>query len=258
VILAVELVYPDLLKEFIESSNLREKYNTAPQRLETTDTDKITTILPLQTLIYADQDQQKLKSTLSAVQSVMNIDIGRVDISPDQNNDTELFSTIMKNNNSGNYGGDDAFMYIVEELIDNVYQHSRFLYGSFAAKVSDSDGFADLSVFDNGITIGTKFRESGMLFNQDSEAIVSAVNGLSSKMEPGRGFGLGSTVILVIDGFAGEVFIASGSGAVYASKYAKERYNFGRATKWDPSNFSCTSSVSTRGYLQLCMKTMLN
>lgn len=157
----------------------------------------------------------------------MKIDIGRVDIPNDQNKHTDLFSTILKCNNSENFGGDDAFMYIVEELIDNVYQHSQFLNGSFAAKVSESEGVADLAVFDNGITIRRRFLESGLFFDQDSEAIVRAVNGLSSKDEPGRGFGLGSSVKLVIDGFGGEMFIASGSGAVYASKDSQERYNFG-------------------------------
>lgn len=221
-------MYPDLLRECIESCNLRTIYVDAPQLLQPTHTERVTTILPLQTLINVDWEQQKLKSTLPAVQSVMNIDIGRLKISPDQNKDTELFSTIMKNNNSENYGGDNAFMYMVEELIDNVYQHSGFLFGSFAAKVSASDGFADLSVFDDGITIRRRFRESGMWFDVDSEAIARAVNGLSSKKELGRGYGLGSTVKLVIDGFAGEAFIASGSGAVYISKHTKERYNFGK------------------------------
>jgi hypothetical protein len=88
-----------------------------------------------------------------------------------------------------------------------------------------SFGYSDLSIFDNGITIRGSFNNYGMVGFDESEAIVRAINGLSSKESTERGHGLGSTFRLVINGLKGHLFIVSGSGAIFISPDKKIQYN---------------------------------
>lgn len=222
------MTYPDLLLEYLEFCKLRNIYSrSSPLGLAEDTPITITTLLPLQTMIQSDIEKKVLPSSISTVRNVMDLDFGRVNIPTYQLGAEQVFSTIMTNNDPNNYGGNNAFLYMLAEVIDNVYQHSGFSNGSAAAYVSPSRRFSDLSIFDDGITIRKRLHDTGMLFSHDSEAIVYAINGLSSKPGRERGYGLRTTAKLVIDALNGQLFIMSGSGAVYASRDIKERYDFG-------------------------------
>lgn len=223
------MTYPDLLLEYLEFCRLRNAYwRSSLLDLVENIPINITTLLPLQTMIQTETEKRVLSSSISSIRNVMDLDIGRINIPTHQLGAEQVFSTIMTNNNSNNYGESNAFLYMLAEAIDNVYQHSGFSIGSTAAHISSSKRFSDLSIFDNGITIRKRLQDTGMLFSHDSEAIVCAINGLSSKPGRERGYGLRTTAKLVMEGLKSQLFIISGSAAVYASSANKVRYDFGK------------------------------
>jgi len=67
---------------------------------------------------------------------------------------------------------------------------------------------------DNGVTIPSNLRN---IFNtdKDSELIIKAISGCSTKHEKGRGFGLGSSLRILTEELNGEVLLASAKGVIY-------------------------------------------
>ncbi len=113
----------------------------------------------------------------------------------------------------------NELIYIVEELIANIYEHSEFREAYIFAQRYKNRGVMDLCFVDDGITIPRSFERIGIIYDRNlhAEAIYNALHGLSSKREPGRGTGLKSVGRVVREGFEGEILIVSGFGAVYAA-----------------------------------------
>ena len=84
--------------------------------------------------------------------------------------------------------------------------------------------FVEICFFDDGMTINGSFLRKGMKFS-DSDAIIKALNGLSSKSKE-RGYGLSSSLNLFVNGLKGELFIVSGNGAIYYTKKTQKIYRF--------------------------------
>ncbi len=112
---------------------------------------------------------------------------------------------------------EDAFAYVVGELVDNIYQHSHFQRAMVMAQNYGTKGFIELGFYDNGITIAGSFDLHGWKYNEEDhyKAIFDAVSGLSSRDESGRGFGLRTTTEMFVEDAGGQVLIVSGSGAVH-------------------------------------------
>lgn len=75
---------------------------------------------------------------------------------------------------------------------------------------------------DNGKSIPGSFKEYDFNFKNDCEAIIKAVNGLSTKHGEefiGRGTGLNTVINIVTRGANGNVIIASGTGVVEITKF---------------------------------------
>ena len=67
-------------------------------------------------------------------------------------------------NNGKEYGGEQAFKYLISELSDNIYQHSKFCKAFIMAQRYERHGFAEICFFDDGITIKGAFEKKGMSF----------------------------------------------------------------------------------------------
>lgn len=122
-------------------------------------------------------------------------------------------------NNGKNCGGENAFKYIVGELVDNIYEHSKFTAAYIMAQNYSTKHFVEICFFDNGISIPGCFRKHGLKF-KDHEAIAEAVNGLSTK-DIERGRGLGDTINILVKGLNGQILIATGKGALYLEEKNK-------------------------------------
>lgn len=71
--------------------------------------------------------------------------------------------------------------------------------------------FAEISIFDDGISIPGSFENHGVKFKSDAFAISSAINGFSTKSKERR-HGLNSSTSMYIDGGDAEVLVVSRNG----------------------------------------------
>lgn len=147
-----------------------------------------------------------------------------VRLSENRENSTESLDRVyqLQRNEPTLFGNESAFNYVVQELIDNIYNHSQFSLALIMGQKYQTKGFVDFCFFDNGITIPKTFEDSGMKF-KPNEAIASAINGLSS-IHQDRGFGLRTSARLCVQGLKGIIQVISGSGAVYYSN--DETYHY--------------------------------
>lgn len=142
-------------------------------------------------------------------------------IEKSEDNSTELTKEIISIMNPSKENT-NALKFIFYEMIANVYDHSRFNKGLVMGQYYPNVNITDYCFMDNGISIPGSFKEFGYEFRNDCEAIVRAVNGLSTKEDDDgyveRGTGLNNTVNIVTNGGRGSVLIASGNGLVQIKK----------------------------------------
>lgn len=108
--------------------------------------------------------------------------------------------------------------FVFHELISNIYDHSKF---ENAYVMGKKDGkFYEFGFLDDGITIPTSLKKLKSPIKDDCDAIIQAINGLSSKNELGyieRGTGLNNTINIVTSRSNGEVLIVSGCALIHIS-----------------------------------------
>ncbi|MCK9150480.1 ATP-binding protein [Methanobacterium alcaliphilum] len=120
---------------------------------------------------------------------------------------------------SKQYGGLDSLYYLLSELTSNIYDHSEFTKAFIMAQEYPKKEFTEICIYDNGISIPQCFQNHGFDSSSDANYIHQAINGKSTKKEDtGRGYGINSSTRMVIDGFDGEMFIASRNGAIQITK----------------------------------------
>ncbi|MCK9626808.1 MAG: ATP-binding protein [Bacteroidales bacterium] len=125
----------------------------------------------------------------------------------------EKFSSVFEN---GKYsGGQNAFLSYIGEISDNIYQHSKFSNAYILGQRYPSKKFIEICIVDNGITIPKNFEENKIIFEKDYEAIFNAINGTTTKKDFQRGYGLCSSINMIVKGLNGEFLIASRKGVVY-------------------------------------------
>ena len=110
----------------------------------------------------------------------------------------------------------NTMKFIFYELTGNIYDHSKFSEGCISWRLINAQ--YDFRVADNGISIKNSFKNAGYEIENDSDALIKAVNGLSTKNDLGyieRGTGLNNTVNIVVNGFDGEFLLISGDAILY-------------------------------------------
>jgi hypothetical protein len=132
------------------------------------------------------------------------MDLGRLQ---DLSTTTQLFA-----------GNRQAYLYVLSEMVDNIYQHARSTHAFAMAQYYPARGVMELSFMDDGITI-PKSLELGTgrpyLVDRASDAIYDALNGLSSKPGGERGYGLPTSVRMVNE-LGGDALVVSGRGCLVA------------------------------------------
>ncbi len=125
-----------------------------------------------------------------------------------------------------------AYTYVIGELVDNIYEHSGFEHAYVMGQKYALEGHIELCFFDDGITIPGSFSKHGKAFKTDETAILQAMSGTSTKPGEGRGFGLSTNVEMFRD-IGGEVFIASGRGAIYVGEDAVTPYTLDQNSRME-------------------------
>lgn len=86
-------------------------------------------------------------------------------------------------------------------------------------------GFIEICFLDDGVSIPQNFETHGYNFEYDSEAIIQAINGRSTKVQcfggPERGYGLNNILNIFVEGGKGELLVVSRKGVFYKSQDAK-------------------------------------
>ncbi|MGN1186346.1 MAG: ATP-binding protein [Methanobrevibacter wolinii] len=115
----------------------------------------------------------------------------------------------------------NALKYIFYELINNVYDHSSFDKGFVMGQRYPKNNLTNYCFMDNGIGIPGSFENAEISFKNDCNAILKAINGMSTRDSDeyvGRGTGLNSVVSIVTQGANGDILIASGKGVIEVMK----------------------------------------
>lgn len=101
-------------------------------------------------------------------------------------------------------------------MTGNIYDHSKFSDGCISGRLIDDK--YDFIIVDNGISIKNSFKNAGYSFENDCDALIKAINGLSTKNDLGyieRGTGLNNTANIIVNGFDGEFMLISGNALLY-------------------------------------------
>lgn len=132
----------------------------------------------------------------------------------------EIDERITRLCNEKYFGGKSAFLFLLDEMINNVYQHSEFNNAGVLAQRYESKHFVEISFFDDGISIPGSFEKHNVQFTTDEDAISKAINGTSTKERYGekRGFGLNTTTKMYTEGGKAEVLLISRNGILYKNK----------------------------------------
>jgi hypothetical protein len=117
-------------------------------------------------------------------------------------------------------GGINAFMYFTGELVDNIYQHSRFSLAYIMAQRYPRKNVTEVCIIDDGISIPKSFDPKKYNIPNDTEALKKAIEGLSAKSDVERGFGLRTSLNLLSEGLNASCLIVSGRAGLIEKKIA--------------------------------------
>ena len=118
----------------------------------------------------------------------------------------------------------EPLYYIINELRSNVDDHARHTNAYVLAQYYPKRRFVEVAIIDDGIGIPNSLRNAHKFVNtiNDSDLIIKAIEGYSSKPEEGRAFGLGSSLHIAVERMNGEALVASIKGMIYLNNDSRE------------------------------------
>lgn len=129
-----------------------------------------------------------------------------------------------------------AVMYLIDEAINNIVDHSQEKRGYIFAQYYKDKLFMDVCIADTGITVlGTYQRKGVISISNDMDAIANAANGKSTKENPdneGRGYGIPSSKQMLVDGLGGKYFIYSGRAFLIKTRLKEEIIGLPTSLQW--------------------------
>lgn len=109
-----------------------------------------------------------------------------------------------------------AFKYIISEFTDNLIEHSCSKYGYLSFQKYPAKGYVDLCLCDTGIGFLKSYlnyngNKDYSHINSDIEALEAVMKGDSTKHQEERGFGIRTSVKMIVEGLCGQIIIGSES-----------------------------------------------
>ena len=233
-----ELIVPELVNNYLTFTNQRSQA-LADNKLDLSHCVFIypTTLLPLGVFIkthpkilYNPPHNQNVANYIFLVTGKISIDqlenksyVPCVPLPQTRTEAEKVLEYVFRLHHQGkDYGGESVFKYLVSELVDNIYQHSKFSNAYVMAQRYEQKKFVEISFFDDGISIPGSFRKQETKAD-DSTLIIEAINGRSTK-DKERGYGLSSNIRIFTEGLGGQILIVSGGGLVYLEKSSQKVY----------------------------------
>lgn len=151
-------------------------------------------------------------------------------------NKEEFIESLTNQINYSDYAGFSSIFYISNELITNVYNHTPFNKGLASQayvyiKEYPQFDLLDFTIMDDGLGIPGNFERHNFNFSDDCDVISKAINQVSTAKDENnplkysRGFGLWSTLKLVIEGNGGNALIVSRQGCLNILDKDNYKYN---------------------------------
>ncbi|WP_297932302.1 ATP-binding protein [uncultured Alistipes sp.] len=153
--------------------------------------------------------------------------------------------------------------YLFSELITNIVEHSQSKYGYIYSQYLNTEGCVDICIADNGVTILGSYIQANKYIDDiqgdPAEALRLAVGGFSTKNLPNtenRGYGISSSIRMLVEGLRGSFFILSGSAFYRHDKNGKTIVRLPDSIEWHgtivllrvpiknlPADFNCYKYV---------------
>lgn len=110
-------------------------------------------------------------------------------------------------------GSRNAIYYPISELTTNIFDHSHSDTGWILAQWYPNKKFLDLCIVDRGRGLATTYQQELGLTLTDEEAIRKALQGVSTKKEKERGYGVRTSKNVVCKALGGSFTLISGNAA---------------------------------------------
>lgn len=129
-----------------------------------------------------------------------------------------------------------AIMYLVDEAVNNIVDHSGENRGFILAQYFPANGYLDVCIADCGVTILGSYQRNGKDdINTDKDALISASKGLSTKNRPdaeSRGFGISTSLNMLTNGLKGKYSLLSGSAILIKTLTRSEVATIPKELHW--------------------------
>ena len=126
--------------------------------------------------------------------------------------------------------------YLISEAVDNISEHSESERGYIFMQYYSYLGYLDICIADRGITVlGSYKKMPGNSISSDAEAIQAASQGISTKNLPdaeNRGYGIGTSKRMLVDGLGGQYFMLSGNGFHLKNKSREDYVTLPPKIRW--------------------------
>jgi len=116
-------------------------------------------------------------------------------------------------------GSRNAIYYPTSELTTNIFDHSQSDTGWILAQWYPAKKFLDLCIVDCGRGLARTYQQELGLILTDEEAINKALQGVSTKKEKERGYGVRTSKNVVCKALGGSFTLISGSAAILAEQH---------------------------------------
>lgn len=117
-----------------------------------------------------------------------------------------------------------AISYLLDEIVNNVKDHSREERGYIFTQFYASRGLLDICIGDLGIQFMGSYQNIGRAdIDTNEKALQSALMGESSKLDIMRGFGFRTSKNLLVNGLKGKFFLISGNAFLYSAPDVPDR-----------------------------------
>ncbi|MHA2166744.1 MAG: ATP-binding protein [Candidatus Hodarchaeales archaeon] len=114
-------------------------------------------------------------------------------------------------------GGMTTFAQVLNELTDNIYEHSKFSHAYIAAQSYPNLKYTEVTIIDNGISIPSSYEINNITIEDDIDGLSKALDGISTKSSE-RGFGLSTTLRVLRKALNSECLIISRGAELIADK----------------------------------------
>ncbi|MCX6785612.1 MAG: hypothetical protein NTZ18_02030 [Candidatus Komeilibacteria bacterium] len=129
-----------------------------------------------------------------------------------------LFASLILKSLSFQEGIKNAIYYPIEELTNNIFEHSEQDMGFIFSQFYPKKKYLDVCIVDTGIGYAMSYKKEKGLNLSDEDAIAEVMKGHSVKKSNERGYGVRTSKRLTCEGLGGDFVIISGSTMLISNK----------------------------------------